>query len=557
MRRGTTRRELLTRGSVTLATAVLARAGMGVPLLAQQRNRASVNLTSAQRLLTPQELLPSPLTTAALHDLSVAALDAARAAGASYADVRVAERQRVSVGILGGVLGNLMLTPEFMYGVRVVVDGAMGFVHGTVPARDAVANAARQAVATTRGYARRGMRIDFVPVLPVKDEWRTPIEVDPFAVPIMDQMALMLALGRSAHVRNAYTAASFAWSRETRVFASTEGAVMTQTRHEAHHDLSVSASILVYAPSVRLPVTGPVVGGYECVTRPGLQEDIKHTAEQAVALASLPRRTLDVGRYPAVFNGASTGGVMIGTLGLALELDRVLGFETGASGSSYLTPDRLGTSVAATPLTVTADRTSSSVTMTRWDDEGVPVSPTTLIVDGRLQRYCASRDTAAVLITTPGSASNASNIALGCAVAPNADNHVRIRVPHLAVASAANRATLDDLCRDLSRGILVLNAGMPMVDPQLSTGFIETEHGHTYAFEVVRGKIVARLKGNGLQFATANLWKSLSAVGDMGTVQSTVCHAYKGQPEIHSWQTASAPATLFKQIDVISTRPHF
>jgi TldD protein len=541
-----TRREFL--ATTSLAAGSLLCGARGVR--AQQSGTHRV-LSHMQAALPPRAWLPEPMTPEGLRTLSAHALDAAQNAGASYADVRVAERQQCSLGVLGGMIGNLTLTPEFMYGVRVIVDGAIAFVHGSVPTVDALSMAARNAVATARGYARlNGKKVELAPVPAITGEWETPMQLDPFSVPVMDQLALMLALGKAARARTSFGHAEFLWTRETRVFASTEGTMLTQTLHGAQSEVRVGANKLYYTPPIVLPVVLPSAGGYECITVPGLQDEIKQSAETAAELAALPRGTLDVGRYPVVLDGATLGATAVQTLGIALELDRVLGHELGAAGSSYLSPPRdvVGTMIASPMLSVTANRALPSITAARWDDEGVAAESLPLITAGRLVNYCASRDTASALdMGTPSRVT-------GCVTAPDADDQGYIRVPHLTIAPVTASARLEELCAGITRGVLVRNVDDTAVDQQLASGFMLFEESDTGAFEIIRGKITRRLEGNGLQFTTARLWKSLSALGDRSTVRPAALQLIKGQPETRCWQTASAPAGLFKEVDVITLK---
>jgi TldD protein len=200
------------------------------------------------------------------------------------------------------------------------------------------------------------------------------------------------------------------------------------------------------------------------------------------------------------------------------------------------------------------NRTVASMNMVGWDDDGIAAAPTPLIRNGQVERFCGSRDTLPILGSAIGTGRAASAVALGCVTAPDADHQPRIRVPHLTVTPAATRATVDDLCRDMSHGIVVLNGSGVTTDPRLATGFLVlSTMSETAAFEVVRGKMVRRLEDNALQFNTLQLWKSLAAVGDASTVRHRAQDYYKGQPEALGWRTTAAPAALFKQVDIIRT----
>jgi predicted Zn-dependent protease len=140
----------------------------------------------------------------------------------------------------------------------------------------------------------------------------------------------------------------------------------------------------------------------------------------------------------------------------------------------------------------------------------------------------------------------------GCAVAPDADDHVRVRVPHVAIAASDANVGLNDLCRGITKGLLVRNTRDVSVDSSLASGMMRYSGA---LLEIARGKIVGRIDGNGIQFNTNQFWRqSLNALGGASTTELVARQSIKGQPSTRAWASASAPAGLFKDVDVLSTR---
>src|SRR5687768_5706902 len=83
-----TRRNFLTATSLTAASAILAREGLCAEHLPDDIGFSSHSAN---------ELLPEPTSASNLRALAVAAVDAGKQAGASYVDVRVAERHFLSL----------------------------------------------------------------------------------------------------------------------------------------------------------------------------------------------------------------------------------------------------------------------------------------------------------------------------------------------------------------------------------------------------------------------------------------------------------------------------
>lgn len=509
--------------------------------------------------------LPEPMAAIDLRSLASTAIDAARQAGATYADVRVAERHRLMLDLS-------MLSPDMpatqmhslvTYGIRVIVNGTWAFAHGTVPTADAVTKMARHAVMTARGYARQTTRrVELVPAPVVTGEWSTPFRIDPFSVPLQDQAALLGAFRAAAlrvrHGSDPGRGAEFHWTREMRVFASTEGSLVTQTLRRCEPyaggrgDLGMGEHGSGHV-TILLQRMGITSGGYEVVTTPSFQDEIKVATEEAVRLAELPRRSFDVGRYPVVFDGPSFGATIGQTLGPALELDRVLGYEADAAGTSYLAPpmELLGSQVASPVLNVTAHRKMPAACAVKWDDEGVEPQEYSLVTDGRLVDYHTSRETAAAL--GPWYRERQQEVrSRGSAVAVETGQPVVVRSPHLVVAPGAKPASLADLCKDINRGVLVRGLSYLRADHQLASVNVMGEK--IPMFEIARGKIVRRIDRGGFQFGTSGFWKSLVALGDATTVSDASFALRKGQPWRSDFHSVSAPAGLFKDVNVVTSK---
>jgi TldD protein len=545
-----------------LATSSLAAAST---VLAPRVHALSSNIGRSP--LSANALLADPLTGTALHTLAAHALDAAKAGGASYADVRVAERHWLRVGMMyPGLEPAVELMTTFEFGVRLIADGAWAFVHGSAPTSDSMAAAARNAITMAKGYGRTiKRRVELASAPVVTGEWANPIKEDPFAVPIRDQGPIIGAL-HQAVLRVPHIAMEgsidFNWTRETRAFASSEGSRITQVLRRSIPKAYFDANHLFGRVVLPFSLLDSASAGFEAVSEPSLQDSIKHHAEQVVGFAALPHGTLDVGRYPVVCDGRTLGMLLTRTLGSAAELDRVLGFEADASGTSFLSPatDILGTEVANPAVTVTCHRSLPSIVAARWDDEGVETRAYPLITAGKLVDYHCSRQT----IPTLASWYQRQGLPLrpqGCMVAPDASDPVLIRPGHLAIAPAVkSAATVEELCQEVGSGILVLGRNSITSDQQLGGGSLTMGRSATdgIMLEIVRGKPVRRLEDNGLQFSTSNLWKKqLITLGAERTLETSTFEIDKGMPWRPVRQSATAPAGVFKDVNVIATNIRF
>src|SRR5262245_33592102 len=126
-------------------------------------------------------------------DAAVAAVEAATAAGARYADARVMVHGYESVTARNGEIDELTQTEDAGIGVRALVGNGWGFA--SVPdmsdraARAAGVHAAQiaRASAATAGPAAR-----FVPAPATVASWSSACVIDPLSVPLGDRVGLLV-----------------------------------------------------------------------------------------------------------------------------------------------------------------------------------------------------------------------------------------------------------------------------------------------------------------------------------------------------------------------------
>src|ERR1035437_6320555 len=127
-----------------------------------------------------------------MRDIAERLLDAAHAAGATYADARVVERTTQSVTVKNGQVNNVIQFEDAGSGVR--VDGAWGFCGTQRTDADGLETAARLAVRIARASARTSVApVRLAPVPSVTATYTTPVITDPFAVSLDRKIQLLLA----------------------------------------------------------------------------------------------------------------------------------------------------------------------------------------------------------------------------------------------------------------------------------------------------------------------------------------------------------------------------
>lgn len=507
---------------------------------------------------------PESPSAARLRMLATDAVEAAARAGADFADIRVGVQRTVSVPVYP-FSPRISLTVG--YGIRACVNGAWSFQHGNLLTTDAVTTAARNAVAGAHTYAAVNARLArmagggaanawaFTPV--VTGEWQAPRQIDPFTVPLDDyHRVLDTFVTTTVPVHQNVRIGSFAlgWRSDVRVFASTDGSLVTQDIVYGGPSINGSADLPDTwgdGVSIDTPAMGPVMGGFETALHADLITHVLYGVDEAIRFRRLPRRPfLGVGRFPVIFGGGAFGQLIGQTASVALDADRVFGLEADASGGSFLAPatDVLGADKPqfSPLLTMRCDRTASSVSHVQWDDDGVVPEPYTLIDHGHVVDYHTTRETAPMLADwytrhNRPIRSHGGTVATSPASVPlGGGGHVTVDPVELDVG-------VPDLMRDLAHGFFVRRGGASL-DPSLTGGMFT---GGDIVLEIRDGKPVARTNVR-LQFATkAVLGVNLVALGDVQSTRTSMITTSKGMPWQTSRQLMTAPAALCKDVDVL------
>ena len=502
-----------------------------------------------------------PIQDRRLKELTARALEAARTAGAPYVDVRLThDRSRVFPGGLRSTD-----TEELQAGVRALVNGYWGFASGPIWTPEEMVRLGQEATHQAKTNSLGGSReVDLAPRPVVADgHWVMPVERDPFEVSPFEIVDFLQALETfaarvpHAELRNRAGTGSLGarFYLQEKVFASSDGAYCTQRFYRSVGD----ALVIVQPPGEQpvrwgVPALSPAGMGWELFTADrisqvrnhSLREEIRRIIEAIDVDLRLPVKPVDVGRYDAVCSAAVTQSMVSGTLAPATELDRALGYEANADGTTYVTdPYRMlgALQVGAPLLTLTADRaTPGGVATTQWDDEGVMPEKSTLVKAGVLNDFQTTRESAGWLKERYATLARPwrSN---GCARAPSGIAPPMQFAANLSVAPGTQALDYEDFVAGTARGIAVEAIDEPDMDFQASSG-----EGHGRLYKIERGKKVARLFSAAFLFHASEFWKALRSLGGEASLRRYGWVEDKGEPEQKCWYSLTAPAAVVGQV---------
>jgi TldD protein len=254
-----------------------------------------------------------------------------------------------------------------------------------------------------------------------------------------------------------------------------------------------------------------------------------------------------------VCDGSSIASLVDATFGYDTELDRALGYEANAGGTSYLGPDPmtyLGTNIASPLINVTSNRSlAHGLATVQWDDEGVTPTDFPLVTEGQLVDYQTTRDQAPHL--RPWYAKRQQPVAsYGCAAWEDAQTVSLSMIPNLVLTPSASGPTVDEMITTMGKGIAMLGS-VASTDFQAKNGTLSQGR----AYEVAGGKKVARLSHAAVLFSATDFWKNVTAIGGPASVAQTPHNETKGQPDQSTAHTVSGVAlALTKQALIDDTR---
>jgi TldD protein len=485
------------------------------------------------------------------------ALDAARSAGAQYADVRISRNRNQSINTRERRVQNISDNETFGFGVRTLVGGAWGFAASSDLTRDEVARIARQAAAqASANRAALVKPVELAPAPVTRDgRWRSPIKTDPFDVAIEDKVALLLAANEAAlKVRGSrFVNSSMFFLREEKTYANTDGSFTVQTIYRASPQVSVTAVSSDNSDFQQRQSTdiAPVGRGYEHVIDSKLVESAPRWAEEAVQ--KLSAKPVQVGRYDLVLDPTHLGLTIHESIAHPTELDRVYGYEANYAGTSFVSPPEqmLGKfKYGPEFMNIQGDRMQEgSLGAVGWDDEGVEPETFLIIKNGVVNDYQTTREQAMWLdwwYKQQGRQTRSH----GCSYAQNWSSVQFQRMPNVSLLPGEQNLKWDDLIAATDRGIAIVGDGSFSIDQQR----YNSQFGGQLFYEIKGGKIVGMLKDVAYQIRTPEFWNAMDMIG--GKDSYWLWGAFgdaKGQPSQSNAVSHGCPPTRHRNINIINT----
>ena len=456
-----------------------------------------------------------------------AQIEKLKARGATYVDARWYPVEEANYLMLwNGNLKSTVATRESGVGVRVLYQGAWGF-----SASSEVSNLDGLFEKAFENARVAAERVTFPIRLAEKDavqaSFVSPNKIDPFEVELAEKVAFLQDLDAKLNQPGvAQRVSEVMFVRKQIVFLDSEGSQIEKKIIEVFPSIQVMGVDAAGETQVRKYNPGRLgaTRGWETLDGPLFAENaeriVKELNEVLVA-EPCPKEDRSVILLPGIMFLQTHE-----TIGHALELDRILGYELAFAGGSFVTLKDFGHLRYGSPkLTARADATvPNSPGSFGYDDDGVPAQDNLLIDKGLLVGAITGRQ-----MVEEANARARQQIFKGSSGANRATAFYRAPIERMTNINIdpGQDGTLNEIVKNTEKGIILDGEKSWSIGSNREQFHFATEIG----WLVEDGQVTRVVKNSTYKGETLKFYNSLSAVGDASTWQVRyVDNCGKGQP---------------------------
>lgn len=448
-------------------------------------------------------------------------------AGATYADARWYPFEEANfLSMWNGNLKNAVFTRESGIGIRVLYKGAWGFSASSDMGN--ITGLFDKAFDNARVAAER---VTFPVRLAEKDaiqaKFSSPCRLNPFDVPLTEKVSFLKEMDENLNQKGVFQRISeLIFMRKQIVFVDSEGSEIEKLITEVFSSLQVVGlddKGESHERQFKLGRQGDS-RGWESIDRQLFRENAERIVgemNQVLTAEVCPKEDRSVILMPGIMFLQTHE-----TIGHALELDRILGYELAFAGGSFVTLDDFGSlRYGSEKLTARADATlPNSPGSFGYDDDGIPAQDTVLIDKGILVGAITGRQ-----MVEEANARARKQIFSGSGGANRATAFYRVPIERMTNINIdpGRDGSLDDIVKSTQKGIILDGDKSWSIGSNREQFHFATEIG----WLVEDGQIKQVVKNPTYKGDTVRFWNSLSAVGDESTWQVVyVDNCGKGQP---------------------------
>jgi TldD protein len=470
-----------------------------------------------------------------------------KAQGATYVDCRWYPLEEQNYLLMwNGNLKESASSRESGVGIRVLHKGAWGFSASSDTnnieavferAFDNARVAAERATFPVRLAEKDAIQASFT----------SPCQINPFEVPLSEKVAFLKAIDDQLNQKGVFQRTTdLNFMRKQIIFIDSEGSEIEKTITDVFSTLKINGldeQGASHERKYRLSRQGDT-RGWESI-RPNVFVEnadriIKELSEILVA-EECPKEYRSVILLPGIMYLQTHE-----TIGHALELDRILGYELAYAGGSFVKLDDFGKlRYGSEKLLVRADATMpNSPGSFGFDDDGVPAQNNILIDKGILVSAISGRQ-----MVEEANAKANKQIFDGSGGANRATSFYRTPIERMTNINMdpGDDGTLDNIIANTEKGIVMDGDRSWSIGSNREQFHFSAE----VAWLVEDGQITRMVKNPMYKGDTIKFWNSLSAVGDESTWEvQFVDECGKGQPNQMMQLGHGVPICRFDNISI-------
>jgi len=424
-----------------------------------------------------------------LKDTLTKSVDYGRSLGAEYVEVRAQNLFKTLLTTKDGRVEGAKEGIEGGAGVRVLVNGAWGFVSLGKLEPKLLTEAAGEAVRLAKAASLRVKSpVKLADVKAVEDRVAAKPGKSPQDVSMEEKIDVALAMdktvfGYDSRIRSCTI--SYLDVTGTNYFVNSDGACIEQDKLYVWSRILASAREASIYASAREEIGS--TSGYEVFDTETPEKVGTMVAKRVVE--QLKAKTPKGGSFPAVIGPNVVGVFMHEAMGHLAEADLTL------SGSVLY--DKLGKQIASDAVTVYDDGTvEGAFGSFKYDDEGVRTQKTALIEKGTLTGLMHNRETACKLNMEPTGNARAEDFRF--------EPIIRMRNTYLAAGDNSFEELIEDV--DFGYYLKSFRGGQANLDGTFQVGIQE-------AYEIVKGQLGASVRSASISGNTLETLRKVDAVG--------------------------------------------
>ncbi|NPA76083.1 MAG: TldD/PmbA family protein [Euryarchaeota archaeon] len=450
-----------------------------------------------------------------MEELIELVMDKALEAGAEHCEARYQKTTGTGIPFKNGMTEGVQIANDEGMGIRVLVDGAMGFASTNTLTKESITNALTEALKLAKMSAKvRKNKIRFSEERFQRARYEVIMKKSFLDMSIEEKTEYLKLIEdrvKDTGINVPMRYLIYNELLEHRIFANTEGAWIDSTIPRVV--IMYNLVVLEDGKTAQAPfVESAFTGGLEYIEADEpwarAEADVRILQKMLREGKPSPEGKLDIVIAPEV-----SGIAVHESVGHPYESDRIFGREAAQAGESFVTPDMLGERIGSDVVNVVEDPTiPGSYGFYLYDDEGVKARPRYLIKDGIINEFLTNREYAYILGTHSNAAARAFNY----------DREPIVRMANTYLAPGEH--SFEELIEDVKRGVFIKSFNEWNIDDRR----YQQRYVGREAYLIENGEIKHPVVKPIIEITTRALWSSVDAVSREVEFYPGTCG--KGEP---------------------------